>query len=81
MHADVHVGGQLTYWILQRLDPEARCCGAIGADSMPGLGEIPLEMAASWDFATRSAAAMMASSMVSMGSSAETTETIPASHA
>jgi hypothetical protein len=39
------------------------------------------EVAALWDFATRNAAAMMASKTVLMGSSADITETIPASQA
>jgi hypothetical protein len=47
----------------------------------PSSWDIPPETAAAWDFATRNAAAMIASRTVLMGSSSETTETIPASHA
>jgi len=81
VHAGVHGGIHLNYWILQRFDPEVRFCGGIDAGTGAGLGDIPLGTAALWDFATRKAAAMMASRTVLMGSSSDTTDTIPASQA
>jgi hypothetical protein len=81
MHAEVHAGRAVNYWILQRLDPDVRFIGGIGAVSELELGEIPLDKAELWDFTTRRDAAMMASRTVLRGSSSETTETIPASQA
>src|ERR1035441_2697643 len=81
MHAEVHEDVSLSYGILKCLDPEVRWCGDIGAVTDSELGETPLGTATLWDFATRSAAAIIASRTVLMGSSADITETIPASQA
>ena len=81
MHAEVHRGNELSYGVLRCFAPEGTSFGVIGATGVPELGEIPLGVAALWDFATRSAAAMIARRTVLMGSSADITETMPASQA
>src|ERR1039457_6025977 len=67
MHAEVHEDVSLSYGILKCLDPEVRWCGDIGAVTDSELGETPLGTATLWDFATRSAAAIIASRAVWLG--------------
>ena len=47
MHAEVHAGTVLNYWILQRFDPEVRFCGGSDSVAAPRLGDIPLATAES----------------------------------